>query len=225
MSRAIAVAGVFVVVMLTARDAWAPPKGKKGAAERADAGPPISAPLPADTPRIDDQVTRALERALTMHRLGDGPNALRAIYDALDEERARSPLEVHNGAVLAEPPENLGMYRPAPGSMVFGDSVLLYAEVENHGFRKRPEGLEVDLWTDVLLLYEDGERIGGKEHFGEHRFIASVPHRTTHLVMEVATGKLPAQPYLAEIVVHDAVSGKVGKVRIPFRVAARPGHP
>jgi len=213
---------VILVVVGAPVDAWAPPARKKAPP---DAGLPVNAAPPVDLPKVDDQVTRALARALTMHRMGDAPNALRAMYEALDEERARAPLDVHSGAVLKDPPENLGMYRPAPGSMVFSETVLLYAEVDNHSFRRRPEGFEVDLWTDVWLLYEDGERIGGKEHFGEHRFTASVPHRTTHLVMEVAVGKLPAQPYVAEVVVHDAVSGKVAKTRIPFRVAARPGHP
>ncbi|MEW5852526.1 MAG: hypothetical protein AB2A00_27315 [Myxococcota bacterium] len=201
---------LLAVTLLWPTVSWAPP----------DAGPSAACP-PGPT---DDAFGRALTRAMTLHREGDDAAARRALLDALDEARARAPLEVHHGTVITEPPENLGMYRPAPGSMVFGDTVLLYLEVDNHGFRKRPEGLEVDLWTDVFILYEDGERIGGKERFGEHRFVSRTPHRTTHMVLEMTVSKLPPQPYWAEVVVHDAVSGKVGRTRIPFRVAARPGH-
>lgn len=171
-----------------------------------------------------DVFTKAVERAVTLYRMNNAAGARRALMDAVDEARARAPLEVHTGVILSEPPENLGMYKPAPGSMVFGHSLLLYAEVDNHGFRKRAEGYEIDLWTDVFLLYEDGERIGGKEHFGEHRMVSRTPHRTTFLLLEVNTSQLPAQPYLIEVVVHDAVSGKTGSLKVPFRVAARPGH-
>ena len=185
-----------------------------------DAGHAAAAP-PSDA--REDAFTRSVQAALALHRGGDDATALRSLWEAVDEARARAPLDVHDGVVLAEPPQNLGMYREAKGGMVFGDTLMLYLEVDNHGLRKRPEGFEVDLWTDVFLLYEDGERIGGKERFGEHRLVSRAPYRTTHMVLEVGVGQLPPQPYKALVVVHDAASGKEGRVVIPFRVATRPG--
>jgi hypothetical protein len=185
-----------------------------------DAGPP--APPPSADVK-EDAFTQSVMGALTLHKRGEDGRALRLLWEAVDEARARAPLDVHDGVVLADYPENLGIYRPAKGGMVFNNTLLLYLEVDNHGLRKRPEGFEVDLWTDVFILYEDGERIGGKEHFGTHKLISTVPYRTTHLVLEVAVSGLPAQPYQALVVVHDAASGKEGKIFIPFRVAAKPG--
>jgi hypothetical protein len=171
-----------------------------------------------------DAFMKAVERAVTLHKLGDDDAAQRALYEAVDEARARAPLKVHTGVILDEPPETLGIYKPAPGAMVFGKTILVYVEVDNHGFRQKPGGYEVDLWTDLFILYEDGERIGGKERFGEHRLVSRTPQRTTFMVLEATVSQLPAQPYQVEVVVHDAVTGKQGKVRIPFRVAARPAH-
>lgn len=181
-----------------------------------DAGP-TAAPPP-------DPVVVLLERALALEKLGDGTGALKAAWDAVDAARLKAPLEVHTGRVLDDYPQNLGMYREATGGMAFGDVLLLYAEVDNHGLRPVKDGLETELWTDVFILTSDGEKIGGKDHFGEHRFTARTAHRTTHLVLEVAIKALPPDAYQAEVVVHDAVGGKVGRTRIPFRVAAKPGR-
>lgn len=180
--------------------------------------------VPPAAPRPDDPLTINLQTALDLHKAGDTASAMKRIWQAVDDARARLPLDVHTGLVLEGVPENLGIYRTAHGSMVFDNVVMLYLEVDNHGLRKRPEGYELDMWTDVFILYDDGQRIGGKEHFGRHNLIARVPYRTTHMVLEVNVKSLPAQAYQAQVVVHDAVSGKTGEVFIPFRIAARPRH-
>jgi hypothetical protein len=211
----------WMLVLSTTNSADAKPKAK---ADPPDASVPAPTDRPDAGPPLEDALTRAAARAVVMHRLGDDANALRALMEAVDEARARAPLNVHEGAILKDYPENIGIYEPAPGSMAFGNSIILYVEVDNHGFRRRSEGFELDLWTDVFLCYDDGERIGGKERFGVHRLTSHVPYRSTHMVMEVNVNSLPAQKYQAHVIVHDAVSGKVGETRIPFRVAARPGQ-
>lgn len=178
----------------------------------------------APPPEKEDAFTRAVMGALTMHKRADDARALRLLWDAVDEARARAPLEVHDGQVLEDYPQNLGMYRPAKAGMVFTPTLLLYLEVDNHGFRKRAEGFELDLYTDVFIVDGEGERLGGKERFGTHQLISRVPYRTTHMVLEVGIQGLPPGAYQAQVVVHDAVSGKQGRLFIPFRVAAKPGN-
>ena len=53
--------------------------------------------------------------------------------------------------------------------------------------------------------------------------MSRVPYRTPHMVLEVCIQGLPPGSYSAQVTVHDAVSGKDGKLFIPFRVAAKPG--
>ena len=184
-----------------------------------NAAPP-DAGLP---PEKEDAFTRAVMGALTMHKRADDARALRLLWDAVDEARARAPLDVHDGQVLEDYPQNLGIYRPAKASMVFTPTLILYLEVDNHGFRKRPEGFELDLYTDVFIQDGDGEKLGGKEKFGTHQLLSRVPYRTTHMVLEVGIQGLPPGQYQAQVTVHDAVSGKVGKLFIPFSVAAKHG--
>ena len=221
-TRLLAVAGTVGVVGALSLVRGAPaPVTRPSSAPAAD---PWGLPGTTSVEVLPDAFMRSVDRALTLHRVGDDDAAQRALYEAVDEARARAPLKVHTGVILDEPPENLGMYKAAPGAMVFGKTILVYLEVDNHGLRKLPDGYGIDLWTDLFILYEDGERIGGKERFGEHKLVSRTPHRTTFMVLEATVSQLPAQPYQVEVVVHDAVSGKQGKLRIPFRVAARPAH-
>ncbi|MBI5494394.1 MAG: hypothetical protein HY904_05155 [Deltaproteobacteria bacterium] len=180
----------------------------------ADAGPAAA----------EDAFTRAVLTALTMHKRGDDALALRSLWEAVDDARVRAPLDVHTGLVLDSPPENLGLYREAKAGMVFGETLLLYAEVDNHGLRRTPAGWEMNLWTDLFILDENGKRLGGRERFGEQVLTARAPYRTTHLVLEVGIAGLPPGAYRAQVVVHDDVGAKTGSVVIPFRVAARPGR-
>lgn len=214
-------ARTLVLVTLFAAVARAAPPGRT---PPKPAAKPAAAPEPLPPPARQDALTEALQTALDLHRNGDTAGALKQVLLAEEEARARLPLVLSNGNVLSDVPENLGMYKPAPGSMVFNQTALFYLEVENFGLRKRPDGLEVDLWTDLWILHDDGERIGGKERFGEHRFTARAPYRRTHMALEAAINGLPPGAYLAQVVVHDAVSGKQGETRIPFRVATRPGQ-
>ncbi|MBN2360838.1 MAG: hypothetical protein JXR83_15390 [Deltaproteobacteria bacterium] len=180
--------------------------------------PPSSA---ASQPALDfksaeQQVKAALagvNLALTRRDLG---STIRYLERGLLAARSAAPLELSTLTVVDGIPEDLGMYRASPGGQVPGETMRLYVEVRNFGVRESGGSYEIALNTDAYFYYEDGEFFAGKKNIGEHRFSATTRHDVTFMVVELQLRGLPPQPYQIELVVTDAISGKVGKARVPF---------
>lgn len=183
--------------------------------------PPQSAasqPAP-DFKAAEQQVKAALTGVNLALTRRDLASTIQYLERGLLAARAAAPLELSKATVVDGIPEDLGRYRPLPGAAVKGETLRLYLEVRNFGVRESAGSYEIALSTDAYFYYEDGEFFAGKKNIGEHRFSATTRHDVTFMVVELQLRGLPPQPYQIELVVTDSISGKVGKVRVPFAIA------
>ena len=95
----------------------------------------------------------------------------------------RAHLEVFHGKVLESPPEGLGMYKEAPGGVVKGKEIFLYAQVRNHGVRQKNKKYEIHLVSDLLVLDAQGAELARDEAFGKSHFFADVAHEQTFVLV------------------------------------------
>ena len=129
----------------------------------------------------------------------------------------RAHLEVFHGKVLESPPEGLGMYKEAPGGVVKGKEIFLYAQVRNHGVRQKNKKYEIHLVSDLLVLDAQGAELARDEAFGKSHFFADVAHEQTFVLVALKAAGLPGGDYTMRLVVHDRIGDKSSQVDIPLR--------
>jgi len=162
------------------------------------------------------------ELALETARLLEGacaPVALARVRALESELAQKAALEVADGRLLRAPAAAFGVYEPAPGNIVAGKEIYLYATVRNFGSRSLPDGTyELHLVSDLVILDAVGAELARDTGFGESRFAAHTPHRDTFVNIAVAAKGLPPGDYRARLVIHDRVLGKQGEVEVPLHV-------
>jgi hypothetical protein len=141
---------------------------------------------------------------------------------SLDEARARlselASLRLRNLSFVHSV-DGFGVYEPSASSkFVPGQTVMLYAEVENFTSSASEGGFTTSLGTSFKVL-DEGDRLVDGKQFPDVQDSCRNRRRDFHMQYELA---LPTRiypgPYKIELTITDHHSGKIGQATLPFEI-------
>jgi hypothetical protein len=155
-------------------------------------------------------------------KLDDKQRAAAAL-SALDDARAKlaelATLQVRNAAFVTAV-DGFGAYTPVKATKFQpGQSVTLYAEVENFRSNSTEEGYHTSLATSYQVLDKTGRRVDGRQ-FPDVVDKCRNRRRDFHMQYQFP---LPTRIYPGEydlqLTITDHNSGKIGQATLPFEIA------
>ncbi len=104
-----------------------------------------------------------------------------------------------------------GKFRP-------GDSVTLYAEIENHTSQSTKEGHRTRLGTSFEILDNSGKRVDSAQ-FPEVEDLCKTPRRDFHIQYTITLPtRIYAEEYEIRLIVTDEQSKKIGQASLPLEI-------
>lgn len=163
-----------------------------------------------------------IELALGEHNTGKA-----SLASALSLIEARSPLKVSN-PVFCQNVAGYRIYQPyRGGSLLPGDDVLLYVEVEGAEFvNSREGGSECDLMFGLKLVDDNQATVWAEPNFGEYAPLFNGPIRDLHaaLTWKVPNNLEPGRYHIYVEALEESTKRR-GEGVTSFEVAKRPTNP
>ncbi len=185
-------------------------------------------PIPGASPAQQDYWSKQLFAMATyLNNAATVDDKQRAAAALVHLEEARSALgqlatlQIRNQSFVKSV-DGFGAYEPLKhAEFQPGDSVTVYAEVDNFGSASTPAGYETSLGTSYQVLDATGRRVEGGQ-FPDVTDLCHSRRRDFHLQYGVGlpTGIYPGE-YRLELTITDHRTGKIGQAVLPLEIVGQ----
>jgi hypothetical protein len=173
----------------------------------------IAAPSPAG------ELTPILDRADALEAAGQSADAVAALYEALDAALEDGPLFILENALVAEPAEGYGMYRPrADAVFAAGEPIHVYAVPMGYRYVMEDGRFRFGFATDFALRTQAGDVLAEQRDFGRFDFASLRRNRELLVNLTYRFEGLPPGAYEIETRVRDANGPGEASFATPFEI-------